>query len=118
MMRGGLHVALTTKRQVRRPSLVIVAVGPESLTVSFVLPTHDADGSAIGVIDNTTIYYDTVSREGTGVAYAYSTSVGDGTSTSKVVTGLQSATTYYFATTVTVGGVESNLSTETSATTA
>lgn len=85
-----------------------------SLSVSWLLPALNEDGTAIGVITGQTLYYDTVSRMGTGVAYANSIPVGDGSSTSRTLTGLSSGTTYYFATTVSVGGVESNYSMESS----
>ncbi len=77
----------------------------------------DEDGSAIGTVTDHTIYYDTVSRQGTGEAYANSVSVGDGTTTTKVITGLLANTTYYIAVATVVSGVESNLSNEVSATT-
>lgn len=89
--------------------------GTSTMTAGpWALPTFMEDGSAIGTITNQTVYYDTVSRMGTGIAYANSVSVGDGVTLSKVLTGLSAATTYYYATTVTVGGVESNLSGEVS----
>lgn len=96
----------------------IVAVNVSTLTVSWDLPTTRADGTAIGTITGQTVYYDTVSRSGTIGAYAYSMGVGDGTSTSKVITGLTSATTYYFAVNATSAAGESSYSIEVSGTTA
>jgi hypothetical protein len=90
-----------------------LGLGSASMTAGpWVLPTTNADGSAIGTITGQTIYFDTVSRMGSGVAYAYSTPVGDGTSLSKVLTGLAASTVYYYALTVTVAGVESDLGIE------
>lgn len=89
--------------------------GSSSLVAGpWTLPTKNEDGSAIGTITDQTVYYDTVSRMGTGVAYASSVAVGNGSSLTKTITGLAAATTYYYATTVTVGGVESNLGMEAS----
>lgn len=91
----------------------IAIVGASTMTAGpWVLPTFNEDGSAIGTITGQTIYYDLISRMGTGAAYANSIAVGDGVTLSKVLTGLQANSTYYYATTVTVAGVESNLSGE------
>lgn len=91
----------------------------KSAPVSWVnLPTRNADGSAIGAIGDQKVYWDTISRMGTGVAYANSATVGDGTSLSKIITGLAANTPYYFATSTVVSGVESELSPEVTVTTA
>lgn len=76
------------------------------------LPTFNEDGSAIGTITNQRVYYGRFSCMGTANAYETSVDVGSTSALSKLLTGLQAATTYYYATTVTVAGVESNLSTE------
>ncbi len=74
-------------------------------TVSWVIPTTKVDGSAIGTISAQTIHYDTVSRMGTGVDYAYSLDVGSISATTKTITNLTSGQTYYYATSVSIGGV-------------
>lgn len=94
------------------------AVGSSSLTVSWVLPLTNADGSALGTMTDQTVFYDTVPRMGTGVAYANSTSVGSSSATSKVISGLFSGTTYYFAVAAVISGVRSDYSIETSGTVA
>ena len=100
------------------PFLSSLAIGTKSLTVSWNMPQFNADGSAIGTITNQTVDYDTVSRIGTGVPYANTVAVGDGVSTSKVVTGLFASTLYYFSVRSLVGGIWSDSGNETSATTA
>jgi hypothetical protein len=90
--------------------------GGQSLTVSWVLPTTKADGTSL-TPDDQQVCYDTVSRQGTTTDYGTCVSVGNGTSTSKVVTGLVSSTTYYFAVKSLLSSVVSNASNEVSATT-
>lgn len=108
--RGWLHFVL---QRGSGPSSAVV--GASTMTAGpWILPTTMADGSAIGTITGQTVYYDTVSRMGTGVAYAYSQSVGDGVSLTKILTGLAALTIYYYAVTVIVNGVESDYGMESS----
>ncbi len=83
-----------------------------TLTATWTLPTLNEDGSAIGTITNQTIYYDTVSRMGTGENYANSIFVGSGIATTALISSLVASTTYYYTVTVTVSGIESNFGTE------
>lgn len=107
---------MTRRRKLRNTGGSVA--GSASLTITWTLPTTDTQGAVIGTITAQTVYYDTVSRMGTGAAYANSRAVGDGVSTSKVITNLAPATTYYFAITTTVSGVESEPGVEVSGTTA
>lgn len=91
-------------------------VGSATMGVAWTAPTEDTDGSAIGTITDYQVCYDTVSRQGTGVAYATCTAIGSA-STSHTITGLLAATLYYIAVRASVGGVLSNYSNEQSATT-
>lgn len=95
------------------------ASGGQSLTVSWgVLPTTKADGSAL-TIATQKVYYDTSTRQGTTTAYASSATVSDGTTLTKVITGLTANTNYCFAVVaVDAGGIESSPSIEVCATTA
>lgn len=103
---------LIASRQRNRGSPDAVG-GGSSLTVGpWVLPTLYEDGSAIGTITDQKIYYDTISRMGSGTNYTNSVSVGNGSSLTFVVTGLVATTLYYYAMTTIVGGVESNLGPE------
>lgn len=111
---GNLHKGLMcTLLQYLLPAVVSVA-GIAKFTATWILPTKMADGSAIGTITGQTIYYDTVSRMGTTTPYSTSVPVGNGVSTSLVIPGL-AAGTYYYALTVTVGGIESDYGMEASA---
>lgn len=116
-MRGS-RLATTLKAFPRRKP-TLISTGTKTLTVGpWVLPTKNADGTAIGTITNQTIYYDTVSRMGTDVPYTYSTLVGDGTTLTKVISNLLANTTYYVAMTVSTASGESDYSAEAFATTA
>jgi hypothetical protein len=95
--------------------VVVVLSGASSITVTWQLPTLDATGAPIGTITGQTVYYDTVSRGPLG-GYASSSAVGDGTSTSKVITSLSSGVVYYFAVTATTAVGEGSYSAEVSAT--
>ena len=83
-----------------------------SLPINWKLPALMEDGAAIGTITGQTVYYDIPSRVGTGVDYANSVPVGSGSLEAFTIPGLVIGETYHFALTVTVGGVESNLSLE------
>ena len=103
-------------RRLARQIIPSDAGGTSTLTVGpWILPTKASDGSAIGTISDQRVYFDNSSRMGTGVNYSYAQNVGNGTSLSKVVTGLKSGLTYYFAVVTIVGGIESDYSAETSA---
>lgn len=83
-----------------------------SLTVSWVQPTKNADGTAIGAITEQTVYYDATPRMGTGTSYANSAAVGSGSLTSKRIRRLVHGRTYCFAVTVTTSLGESQPSAE------
>ena len=87
------------------------AIAGATLLATWQLPTLMEDGTAIGAITAVKVYYDIVSRMGTGVDYAFSQGAG-AAATSLPLTGLVAGTTYYYAVTVTVGGVEGNYSNE------
>ncbi len=85
-----------------------VGAGASTMTATWALPTLMTDGTALGTITDQTVYYDTIPRMGTTTAYANSLAVGSGAAISKLLTGLAAATTYYYALTATVAGVESD----------
>jgi hypothetical protein len=63
-----------------------------SKTLSWLLPTAADDGSAVGTLTNQTINWGTTQ----GGPYTSSQGVGDGTSTTALVTGLPVGATLYF----------------------
>jgi hypothetical protein len=93
-------------------------VGGKTLTVTWQLPTTDADNTSIGTITDQQVCYDTVTRQGTTTAYGTCVSVGSASALTYQLTGLTANTLYYVATKVIVSGVASNPGNEVSATTA
>ncbi len=79
-----------------------------SLLATWELPTLMSDGSPIGTITGINVYFDPIPRMGTGIDYADSRVVSNPAALSALLTGLTPATTYYYAVTVTVAGVESD----------
>lgn len=112
-----MHRAAVVGRRVPRVSPGLGGGGGVgALAITWELPTFNEDGTPIGTITAQTAHFDTVSRMGSGVDYAFSQAVGDGTSTSTSIVGLTPGVDYFWAMTVTAGGVESNYGIESSGT--
>jgi len=90
--------------------------GGSSLTLNWVLPTRNADGTTVSDLTAQTIYYSTATRMGLVTAYQSNLNVGSASATTKIVTGLVSGLTYCFTLTATTATGESALGSEICAT--
>jgi hypothetical protein len=86
--------------------------GVTNATISWVPPTQDTSGSAVGALGGYKIYYGTASQQ-----YTTTINVSNPGLTTYVIDALEIGVTYYFAVTaVSASGIESTFSPEVAAT--